>query len=245
MRCQKTCGPPVGWGGRARSACGASAPRAARARRVAEVAKVLQQPPSVLGADRLGMELDAPMRPFPVREAHHRPVGRPRAALDDVGERVVDPQRVVTDRSEALRDPGEQRRLVVEHRADPPVDRPGRPDDRAAVDVREALVSEADTEDRQVGGRQRVRTDPEVPRSLGRPGAGGDHDIVEPSPAQLLPRRRVVAHDDRLVAVDLGDQLEQVVRVRVVVVDDERLHDTDILPGRSRLGRCPRRSSRR
>jgi len=158
------------------------------------------------------MKLDAPMRPLPMGEAHHHPVGRPRGAPYDLGDHV-DHQRVVADRREALRDPGEQRRLVVEHRADPAVDRPRRAGDRAAVDVREALVSEADTQDREVGGRQRVSTNPEVLGSLGRPGARGDHDIVEPSLAQLVPRRRVVAHDDSLVSVDLGDQLEEVVGV--------------------------------
>ena len=41
---------------------------------------------------------------------------------------------------------------------------------------------------------------------------------------ELLPRELVVAHDDRLGAVDLAQQVEEVERERVVVVDQERAH---------------------
>lgn len=92
---------------------------------------------------------------------------------------------------------------------------------------RDALVPQTDAEhgDRRRGEHGGAQS--EVAR-LGRvPGSGRDHDIVESR--EVCPEigkgaDRVVEDDDRFLAVDLGDQLEQVVRVRVVIVDEQGLH---------------------
>ena len=54
---------------------------------------------------------------------------------------------------------------------------------------------------------------------------------------ELVPRELVVAHDDRLFAVDLAQQVEEVERERVVVVDQERAHRASTL--------CPTLARRR
>jgi hypothetical protein len=94
--------------------------------------------------------------------------------------------------------------------------------DRAAGDVGERLVAEADAEHRHLGALQRVERDADVALAVRAAGAGRDHDVVDAQRGQLLPRQLVVARDDRLVAVDLADQMEEVEGERVVVVDQER-----------------------
>ena len=77
------------------------------------------------------------------------------------------------------------------------------------------------------GSSERFSTSSETPTSRacsGRPGARGDHDVVHRQRRELVPRQLVVAHDHGLVAVDLAQQVEEVERERVVVVDQERPH---------------------
>jgi hypothetical protein len=96
--------------------------------------------------------------------------------------------------------------------------------DRAAGHVRERLVAEADAEDRYPGAPEHVERDADVALVLRAPGAGRDHDVVHRQRRDLIPRQLVVAHDDRLVAVDLAQQVEEVEGERVVVVDQKRAH---------------------
>src|SRR4029077_19079263 len=51
-----------------------------------------------------------------------------------------------------------------------------------------------------------------------------DEDVDDLQARQLLPVRLVVANHDRLVAVPLRQQLEEVVGERVVIVDQQGLH---------------------
>ena len=71
------------------------------------------------------------------------------AVTRSVGRHRADDQRVVADGREALRDAGEQAAAVVVDRAQAPVHDLGRVLDRAARDVGERLVAEADAEHRQ------------------------------------------------------------------------------------------------
>ena len=189
-----------------------------------QVAEVLHQAAAVLGADGLGVELDAPQRSLAVSDTHQHAVVGPRDRRKPLGQRPGHAQRVVADRLEALRDPGEQRAAVVVHGAEPAVHHLRRVDHRAAGEAREALVPEADTQDWDPGLHDRLAADPEVARVLGTPRAGRDDDVVEPRARQLGPRRTVVAHDDRILAVRLGEKLEQVERERVVVVQQQGPH---------------------
>ena len=70
-------------------------------------------------------------------------------------------------------------------------------------------------------------TSSETPTSRacsGRPGPGEITMLSTSSAASSLPRQLVVAHDERLLAVDLAQQMEEVERVGVVVVDQQRAH---------------------
>src|SRR5215218_2189485 len=191
--------------------------------RVREVAEVAQQRAAVLGGDRLGVELDAPQRSRPVLEPHDDVVGRPRRHTQGRRHRA-DGKRVVAHGREALRDAGEQAAAVVMDLAETPVHDPGRMADDAAGDVGERLMAEADAEHRQLGALEHVQRDPDVALVLRAAGARRDHDVVHGQRHDLLPRQLVVAHDDRFVAVDLTQQVEEVEGERVVVVDQKRAH---------------------
>src|SRR3954452_9858757 len=93
--------------------------------------------------------------------------------------------------------------------------------DGAARGARELLVAEAHAEDRHADAPQHVERDAGVARVLG---PGRDHHVVELDRGELLPRQLVVAHDDRLLVVDLAEQMEEVEGVGVVVVDQQRAH---------------------
>ena len=169
------------------------------------------------------MELDAPQRPRAVLEPHDHLVRRPRRHAQCRGYRADD-QRVVAHGGEALRDAGEQAAPVVVDRAQPAMHDLGRMVDGAAGDLGERLMAEADAEHRHLGALERLQRDADVALVLGAPRAGRDHDVVHRQRRELLPRQVVVAHHDRLVAVDLAQQVEEVERERVVVVDQERAH---------------------
>ncbi len=140
------------------------------------------------------------------------------------GRHRADGQRVVADRGETLRDAGEQAVAVVMDLAQAPVHDRGRMVDLPARRVRERLVAEADAEHGDLGVPEHVERDADVALMLRPPGAGRDHDVVHGQRRDLRPRQLVVAHDDRLVSVDLAQQVEEVEGERVVVVDQERAH---------------------
>lgn len=98
----------------------------------------------------------------------------------------------------------------------------GRPDP-GALPERDALVAQADAEHGDRGLGEHGGTEADVAR-LGRvPGPRRHHDIVEFREIGNSAGG-VIQHHNRFLAVDLGDQLEQVVGVRVVIVDEQGLH---------------------
>ena len=99
--------------------------------------------------------------------------------------------------------------------------------DARAADMGEPLVAEADAEHRDLALGEGRAADAEVALALGPPGAGRDDDPVPPVGGQRAPAHLVVAHDDRLLAGDACDQLVEVERVRVVVVDQQRRHERE------------------
>ena len=186
-------------------------------------AEVLEQRPAVARADGLGVELHAEQRARAMLERHDHPVRRP-GRHPQLRRHDADHERVVADGEEVLRDPGEQRAVVVVDAAEAPVHDLGRVLDRAAADVREVLVPEADAEHRHLGAAQDLERDAGVPRMLGPSGPGRDHDVVRMQRGEVVPGQLVVAHDDRLLAVDLAEEMEEVEGVGVVVVDQQRAH---------------------
>src|SRR3712207_9568731 len=71
-----------------------------------------------------------------------------------------------------------------------------------------------------------VERDADVALALGAPGARRDHDVVDRQRGELLPRQLVVACDDRLVATDLAQQVEEVEGERVVDRKSTRLNSS-------------------
>jgi hypothetical protein len=188
-----------------------------RARQPEEVG---DQPIAMLGADGLGVELYAPLRPIAMAQPHHDTVGRMRDGLEARGQRRADHQRVVTNGLEALGDPVEQAHAGMQDRARAPVDRLGRGLHSTAIRDRQALVPQAHAEHRY-GQREHVAAAAEVARAARVPGPRRDHDRVELHRRELGGGHLVVAHHERLAAADAGELLEQVPGVRVVVVEQQ------------------------
>ena len=201
----------------------AAAPPCAGAAVPRQVAEVGEQAGAVLGADRLGMELDAPLRPLAVGDGHDHPVLRPGDRLEPAGEVGRHAERVVADSLEPLGDAGEQGRLVVVHGAQPAVHHLGRVDHRGSGRAGQPLMAEADAQHRDRRGGQYVGADAEVGAVVGPSGTGRDDDVVELEVRQLIPARAVVANHDGVLAVGLRQELEEVERERVVVVQQQRL----------------------
>ena len=188
-----------------------------------QVAEVRQQLAPVLGADRLGMKLHPPLRSRAVSDGHQHAVARARDRLEHTGQRLLDAQRVIANCLELAGDPSEQRRALVKHGAQASVHHLGRRLHLATVHPAEPLMAEAHTEQRDLRLLDRRGTHAEVARVVWAPRARGDDDVVEVQLLQLGPWSGVVVDDDRLVPVGLGEQLEEVVGERVVVVDQQRL----------------------
>ncbi len=205
------------------------APWRGRARRLAalgELVEVAHQCRAVRRRHRLGVELDAPQRPAPVFDPHHDAVVGPGADVA-VGAHAGDRQRVVADHREALRDVGEEAAAFVVDLADPAVHRLRRALHFSVEHLAEPLVTEADAEHRDLAEAQDVVADAEVVPAARRPRPGREHDRVEVPAFQRPPGDRVVVDDDRLLAGDPRQQVEDVVGVGVVVVDQERPHRPD------------------
>ncbi|GAA3061581.1 hypothetical protein GCM10020254_01770 [Streptomyces goshikiensis] len=131
---------------------------------------------------------------------------------------------MVAHGGEALRQTGEDVALVMGDGAEEAVPRLGGGHDLGALALADALVAQAHAEHGHGGGLQDVRGDAEVAGPGRVAGSGGDHDVVEGGQVDAGGGGVVVGHDDRFDSVDLGYQLEQVVGVRVVVVDQQGSH---------------------
>src|SRR5438034_11374337 len=97
--------------------------------------------------------------------------------------------------------------------------RPSGPDDPRAVGGADALVAEADAQDR----RRRPEPPHDVgrdPRFAGRTRPGGDDDMRRPERLNLLARRGVMASYNGLLA-PLAHVAVQAVGERDVVVDEQ------------------------
>jgi hypothetical protein len=176
---------------------------------VGEPGEVGQQGAAVLGQDRLRVELHAPLRTGAVGDAHQHAVVGPRRGGQVLRE-VGHGQRVVADHVEVLRQTGEQARAVVPELGDPAV--PGwRAADAGAVRQGQALVPEADAEQRQFRALDDLAADAEVGGHPRIAGAGGEHHAVVPVQQSGMPVRVVVAHYHRNLTGDLGQVMVEVI----------------------------------
>jgi hypothetical protein len=110
--------------------------------------------------------------------------------------------------------------------AGPSVDRFRRVFDSPTENVSHPLQSETNAEYRYARFQQDLPADAEVALVLGSPRTGRQNDVVRREVKNLLERQFVVADDYRRRARDLSDELIEVVRKRIVVVDEQGLHET-------------------
>lgn len=95
--------------------------------------------------------------------------------------------------------------------------------DRPAVDVGDPLMTEAHTEHRDLRARNDIRTDPKSAGTTGVPGPG-EMTTLSNSSRTADEYSANHWHDDRLAAIHLGEEMEEIERERVSVVDEQRSH---------------------
>jgi hypothetical protein len=208
---------------RFRDPCPSRARRTLLVPQTGQVHEVAQQLLAVPREDRLRVELHPPHRPVAVPQRHQDTVRRPRRALQSVGQ-VGHGQRVVAHHLERRGYAAKQLVAVVQHRRQTAVAGLRRPDDGRAVRQGHALVSQADTEQREFAALHQFPADPEVGGALRSARAGGQHDGVDLGEPPDVPVRVVIGDDDRLLTGDPGQVVDEVVGERVVVVDQEDAH---------------------
>src|SRR5690349_13509688 len=190
------------------------------------------------------MKLQAPQRTVAVANPHQHPVLRPGGGLQRGRQRAAYAQRVIADGGETLRDPVEQVPAVVADGGQVTVARGGRGPDLGRLLQADALVAEAHPEHGNLGLGQYPPGEAEI-ATVGRvTGTGRDDDVVELAQVEVGALRVVVAQHGRLGALYLGDQLEQVVGVRVEVVHQQGSHPISLLRYDDRSSWCGGRRER-
>src|SRR5450756_1058447 len=166
------------------------------------------------------VELHAVDRQLAVPHAHHHVLRVPGAEFENVGQGLVDDQRVVAGGREGVGQPGEDAAAVVADLVGLAVHGGAGAAHHAPVHLADGLVPEADAEHRQALGaeaRDGVHADPRLVRCAG---AGRDDEMRRLRRGDLVQRHAVVAlHGD--LGAELAQVLHQVVGERVVVVDHE------------------------
>src|SRR3954463_13144745 len=187
---------------------------------------MLDDPRSLGREDALRVELHAEARQLAMLRRHHEAVLRPRGELE-LRRQVValDDQRVVARRFEWHRDALEDAVPLVIHERSLSMHR-RRPVHGASRSQADRLVAEAHAEQRG-RGRQQIEQFRERPGVTRMPRPGRQHDGVGLHRNELLGRLHVGLHDDGRSPEAL-DQLDEVVRERVVVVDNEDHAGTSI-----------------
>ena len=128
-------------------------------------------------------------------------------------------ERVVAAGFELVREAGEQAAAVMPDGASLAVHELPRGLDLAAEGFDDRLVAEADAE-RRAWPRARQRTTSGVDPRRRTAGPGGDDEVGRAEPCRRVRVDRVVAAHDHLRA-ELAEQVREVVRERVVVVDEQ------------------------
>jgi len=171
----------------------------------------------------LRVELHAVQGPSLVADAHDLPFRGPRGHFE-VGvcpRFFFDDQRVVTRRVERIAEAGEDASAIVVDRRNFPVHDPGVADDLAAEGMADALMPEADAEDRY-RRREFLKYIVGNPGFLRRARPRRDDDVRRRDRPDLGEAEPVVAvHLHRQTWVDLPEPLDEVVGEGVVVIDEE------------------------
>jgi geranylgeranyl diphosphate synthase type I len=167
------------------------------------------------------VELDALDVELAVAQPHDEPVRGLGGDAQDIGDgRPIDDERVIARRVERDGEPLEHALLAVIDGGRLAVHEHRRTHHVAPVQLTDALVSEADAEDR-TQPRERLDGRGGESRVVRRPRSRGDDQTVGRVGKDVRDRVRVVA-DDLDVSAELRQLLHQVVGEGVVVVDDEQ-----------------------
>jgi len=182
------------------------------------IEEVLKKPLSALGEDRFGVKLHPFYGPAPVAHAHNDIVGSPRADAEIRGQSVrIYDQRVVAHGRERVFQRSIDGPRIMEDFGHLTVHDLRRADDLASEGCPNALVSQADTEDR---GRLTEAADHVAGDAglFGSAWAGGDDDLTGFEPFDLFQGNFVVPKDLHLCS-QLAEIVKEIVGERVVVVD--------------------------
>src|ERR1039457_1555223 len=117
----------------------------------------------------------------------------------------------------------EQRIATVIDLGDPAVHGRRERDD-GAKGIADSLMTNADAEDRRRREQDRVAGDTKVAVVLRASGPRRNNDIVEAVIFQIIPGKLIVLYNDGFIPVNLRDELKQVERERVVIVDQKSLN---------------------
>jgi hypothetical protein len=173
------------------------------------------------------MELDSPPLPLSLTQPHDHAVVRPCGRFQTVGQRLADAQRVVAHSSESLGNSTEKALPIVPHPFKEPMTRHRRGDDVRTGCDSEDLMAHAHAEHRQPPVQQQLETPTHICRILRTAGPGRDDHRVEVPRIDQVAIQHVVGEHRRPHTERPGHQLEQVVRIGIVVVYQQRPHSHD------------------
>src|SRR6476469_3068045 len=185
--------------------------------------KVAKDLLTIFGKDGFGMELHTPHRMTPMSNGVdlRRVIAGASHDLQLSGHRPgLDHQRMIPHYLEGTGHVGKDPLAVVRYARGFAVHQLPRAHHPAAVGFADSLMSETDTEvrDRAAPLADRLDTDPRFGRCTG---SGRDHHAGHAHATDVIDGDLVVALHDRLLA-ELAQVLNEVVRERVVVVEDEQ-----------------------
>ena len=171
------------------------------------------------------MELNAPLWPFTVRQTHYQPILGPGRLHERWRQRTRRQQRMIPCRLERRRHPVKKRissRVMNLGRAS--VVRRRSAHDRSACQRGDALMPEANPEQRHVGVKDCIPRYAEICLAFRPPRPGRYHDVVEPAFAQLFPRNLIVSYHHGSFVGEVREDVNEVVGKRIIVVDHKSLH---------------------
>src|SRR5437867_9153064 len=201
--------------------------------------KVLQHAHPVGCHDRFRMELHGLKRKRPMPQRHHHTVIAPRGDDEVRWKRLlVDHQRVVPRRLGRVRDTREHALAVVPHERGLPVSRLRRAYHRCPERDGGALQSEADAKRRNAALRPLANQPRRAARGLGSTGSGRDDQAIGTG-IERCREPRIICAKHRHLRTERTERLGEVVRERVVVVDEEDLglHRTASAPSTISIAR--------
>ena len=170
--------------------------------------------------DRLGMKLHPVHGKFAMPQSHDLILGSPRSDFQILRKRLAfDDQRMIPRGLKGLGQCGKYPTTIVVNHGGLSMHQARRADDIAAIHMAHALMTETDTQDRQMFTKRAddIATDAGLQR---RAGTRGDADPLGFKFGNFFQRNFIIAANDHL-SPQLAKILDEVVGEGIVVVDDE------------------------